>query len=89
MADTIGSRIRAAREAKGLTQGQLARAVDAPDARTVWRWESGKSTPSVDMLTKLADALTCRIETLIAPISPGHTPVSETTADNSTPKTAS
>jgi len=66
MADTIGARIRAARESMGLTQSELARAVGAPDPRTVWRWETDKAVPAVDVIAKIADALLVGVEKLIA-----------------------
>lgn len=54
---TLARNIRAAREAKGWTQHQLAVALGRGDAMTVSRWERGEHVPSIDNLVVLADVL--------------------------------
>lgn len=54
--DTIGARIASARKAKGLTQEQLARALDA-SGQTVSRWERNAFAPDETYLPKLATVL--------------------------------
>ena len=54
---TIGSRIRAAREAKGLTQPQLAEKVGNIKSSVVSMWENDKSRPDLDRLSRLCNAL--------------------------------
>jgi len=53
---TLGDRIREARTSRGLTQVQLA---DTLKTSQGWlsQWERGARTPSVDWLSRLADAL--------------------------------
>lgn len=56
MADTVGARIRAAREAKKLSQAQLAERV----ARTrvaVSAWERGEAIPRPEVVKRLAEVL--------------------------------
>lgn len=53
---SLGTRLRKAREAKGLTQSQLAELVDATYVQ-VSQWESGKHAPSSRRLDQLAAAL--------------------------------
>ena len=52
----LGDRSREARHAHGLTQVQLA---DTLETSQGWlsQWERGTRTPSVDWLSRLADAL--------------------------------
>lgn len=51
------------RLAKGLTQGQLAKAVGCLP-KDICRWEKGVYRPNVDSAVKLAHALGCKIEEL-------------------------
>ena len=53
---TVGIQIRAARDAEGLTQGQLAEAVGRTRA-AVSLWEAGERMPAVDDLLAVAAAL--------------------------------
>lgn len=55
-ADTPAARIRARREAAGLTQSTLARAVGCPDTH-VCRWERGIHAPGPRYARALAAAL--------------------------------
>lgn len=57
-----------ARLAKGLTQKQLAEKLGC-STRTIYRWETGSGRPSAQALKKIARALGCQTEDLIAPIS--------------------
>lgn len=60
---TLGSRVRAARVAKGLTQGQLAG--DDISVGYVSRIESGSRRPNLAVLTSLASKLATPIEQLL------------------------
>jgi SOS-response transcriptional repressor LexA len=62
--NTIGSRIAAAREAKGLNQSELARALGiTPQA--VQKWENDGSTPRGTRMRELADVLGAKVEQLL------------------------
>lgn len=52
----LGRLIRIGREAKGLSQTDLGEAVTAKQS-TVSSWESGKVTPSLEQLVRIARAL--------------------------------
>ncbi len=54
--DSIGTRIRFAREQKGFTQKQLGVAVNKGDS-TVRMWELGKSEPDLTTLNLIANKL--------------------------------
>lgn len=55
---TIGDRIRAAREAAGLTQQQLADAVEAGGGqRQISNWETDFRTPRRETLERIAEVL--------------------------------
>jgi SOS-response transcriptional repressor LexA len=56
MAPSLGARIRARRDAVGLTQEKLATACGVSRA-AVAQWEAGVTRPSLDNLVKAADAL--------------------------------
>lgn len=56
IASTIGSNIRARREALGMTQRDLAKKLDTNEM-AISRWELGKHRPSAEHEVKLADAL--------------------------------
>lgn len=70
----IGERIRALREQKGLTQGQLAEII-GNDGNTISRWERNKIGVGNKYIAKLADALDTSIPYLmglnsnVAPVS--------------------
>ena len=63
MADGLGNRLRELREAKGLTQAQLADAIGM-SRKTVNTVENGVFIPSTVVALKLAVALDCRVEDL-------------------------
>ena len=54
---TPGSRIRAAREAKGLTQLQLAEKIGNISKNGLSLWENNKNRPDFDKLIKLCEIL--------------------------------
>lgn len=56
--------IRAKREAKGLTQCQLARAMGV-DQTAVSQWERGETLPRADRLPMLAKILGCTVDQLL------------------------
>lgn len=53
---SIPELIKAARKEAKMTQGQLAEILHV-DHMSVYRWETGKRSPSTDMLLKIAKAL--------------------------------
>ena len=55
--------IKAKREEAGLTQEELSRVLGVV-RQTVAMWETGKASPSANMLPRIARALNCRIEDL-------------------------
>lgn len=64
MAQEFGELLRKARETKGLTQAELAqRAGLQPSA--VAHFESGRRSPSLDNLRRLADALSVNLDYLL------------------------
>lgn len=56
-------RIREIREARGMTQQQLAEGMGVVRS-AIANWEAGISSPRSDMLTQLADSLHCTIDEL-------------------------
>ena len=53
------------RLAKGMTQGQLAEAVGCLP-KDICRWERGVRRPNINSAIKLANALDCKIDDLLA-----------------------
>lgn len=64
MGDTMGVRIRARRQQKGMTQQDLAVAVGVALTQ-VYRWESDLAEPSLSSVRALARALETSLEELI------------------------
>ena len=63
---TVGEYIKTRREECGLTQESLARACGVT-MMTIWKLESGKTkAPTVDTLSKIADALGVSLESLMS-----------------------
>lgn len=60
----MGEKLKAARLAAGLTQGQLAEKVGCQQ-RDVSRWENGSREPLASTLKKLAQAIGCSMEDLV------------------------
>ncbi len=71
-ADSIGSRIAAARKAKGFTQQDLAGKVGV-SFQAVSKWETEQTLPDVALLTMIADTLGMTLDELVAgrPPAPG------------------
>ena len=63
MAETLGNRLREAREAKAWTQAELAERIGV-SRKTVNTVENGVFVPSTVVALKLAGALECRVEDL-------------------------
>lgn len=62
----LGANIRQLREARGMTQEQMARLADVP--RPTWaNLESGEANPTLSVLIKVANALQVPVEELIGP----------------------
>ena len=62
---TLGSRIRAARREKGLTQEELAQALYVSRA-AISKWESGRGYPSIDSLKAIAKFFSVSIDDLLS-----------------------
>ena len=66
IASSLASNVRKLREARGLTQQQMAKLSGVP--RPTWaNLESGQANPTIAVLARVADALQVRIEELIEP----------------------
>lgn len=65
-ASILADRLRAAREARGLSQSRLARLADVATS-TVNRIERGERIPRVDVLARLAAELGVSVDDLLAP----------------------
>ena len=63
LAEGLGNHLRELREAKGLTQAQLADLIGV-SRKTVNTVENGVFVPSTVVALKLAQALACRVEDL-------------------------
>ena len=61
---SIGQRIRDARQAKGMTQDQLAQAVDVSRS-AVAQWETGRAGQITGNLTRIAQVLDVGVEFLM------------------------
>src|SRR5262249_23281313 len=74
----LGQNVRHIREARGLSQEQVAKLAGIP--RATWtHLESGASNPTLAVLLKVANALQVRLEELL---SPGRDAVRHITADS-------
>lgn len=60
----MGEKLKAARLAAGLTQGQLAELVGVQQ-RDISRWEGGHREPGVLIVKKMAQALGCSMDELV------------------------
>ena len=60
----MGEKLKAARQAAGLTQGQLAEKVGVSQ-RDISRWENGHREPGVLTVKKMAQALGCSMDELV------------------------
>ncbi|NKR30126.1 helix-turn-helix domain-containing protein [Rhodococcus hoagii] len=58
-------RFQAARQAAGMTRGDLARLADIRADETIRRWERGSSSPQVDVLGRAVKALNISAEDVI------------------------
>ena len=66
IAANLSDNVRALREARGLSQAQMAKIAGVP--RPTWaHLESGAANPTVAVLVRVADALQVRVEELIGP----------------------
>lgn len=57
-------RIRELRQMKGMTQAQLAKALELKSPSTVTMWESGDRNPTSEILPRLAEMLGCTVNDL-------------------------
>ena len=60
---TFTDRLKSLRIEKSNTQKDIARALNTTDD-TIYSWEKGRSQPSLEMLSKLADYFECSIDYL-------------------------
>jgi transcriptional regulator with XRE-family HTH domain len=77
MSSTIGSRVQAARRARGMTSRQLAAAAEVV-FETVSRIENDRNSPTIDTLLRIARALDWPVNELIED-KPAGTPESTPT----------
>jgi len=71
-ASHLAANVRQLREARGMTQEQMARLADVP--RPTWaNLESGQANPTLSVLIKVANALQVPVEELIGPPRGGVT----------------
>ena len=61
--------IKELREAKGISQVELARLINV-SMHSVWRWENGKVEPRACELQKLAQVFECKVDDLLNPPKP-------------------
>ena len=71
MPDTFGNRLRSLIQQKGLTQQELADALDLP-RNTIWRWINEKATPRGNILLNLATFLQISVDDLLNDPPPEH-----------------
>lgn len=67
--ESIGKRIKKARENAGLSKASVARSLDFDQYQTVYNWEEGKATPSIKTLLKLCDLFDCDLGYLVGEYS--------------------
>ena len=60
----MGEKLRAAREAAGMTQQELAEKVGVQQ-RDISRWENCRREPGVLIVKKMAQALRCSMDDLV------------------------
>ena len=66
---SLGTRIRDARQRRGLSQEKVAELVGV-SRQAVAKWESGQSAPSTENLLRLAEVLGTTADLLMAPTEP-------------------
>jgi len=69
MNTSLPENLRRARAQKELTLSELARAVGTK-RQNLWSWESGRTSPSLEMLLALAAALGVTVDDLLRPPAP-------------------
>lgn len=76
MGETFGERLRAQREARKMSQYDVAEVIlnRRDRAGEVSRWESGKNEPSHDNLRKIATLFNCSVDMLLG-IASSITPI--------------
>lgn len=67
----LAGRFRAFVYARGFTFARLAREADIHSTTLFYNWEKGKSLPQAELLCRVADALECSADELLAPARPG------------------
>lgn len=60
----MGEKLKAARQATGMTQAQLAEVLGCR-VKDISRWENGHVEPGVLTVKKMAQALNCRMDDLV------------------------
>jgi len=63
---TLAENILRLRKEQGMTQATLATRLGIT-AQAVSKWESGRSAPDIELLPRLAEILSCDIDTLFTP----------------------
>jgi transcriptional regulator with XRE-family HTH domain len=71
MVNTLGTRLRAARELRSISQAALADQIEIRP-HSLWRYEADRARPSIDRLHALSRALNVRMEWLASGDGPMH-----------------
>lgn len=62
----VGARLKAAREAKGLSQGDLAKLISpTANAQRISQWEVAGKLPSLESIRRLRAAIGCPLRDLV------------------------
>lgn len=70
-------RIRELRQMRGMTQAQLAKALELKSPSTVTMWESGDRNPISEILPRLAEVLGCTVDDLYTRNPPDCIPAAQ------------
>lgn len=73
--DMLGARLKIARTRGGHTQSSLAEMMNT-DARQIWRWENGETSPSADVIVRIAQTLSVSADYLLG-LTDDPTPATE------------
>lgn len=72
--ETLGDRIKASREAKGLLQSQLAALIGVKSANVISNWEKNVSKPDGNKMVSLCEALDISLSYLLNYYGPEKSP---------------
>lgn len=61
VSEDIGTQIKYWREKRKLTQTELAEKIGVANKSVIYRYESGRRSPSIETMEKIAKALNCKM----------------------------